>query len=501
MAQTQQLSFELERFEWVAADRLEVVGRWQGIRGRRLARPVLTVEAAGTRRRLTAMPGGQLTGEESWRAAFAWPHEPAEIEAAELEIGRSVVVELPVPRSRKRRGRTDDGGVRAELAELRSQIAELREERSAAVARAEAAEADADAEIAEAAPDAAPDPAALAELSVLRERNEALERDLDSLRDRHDALQEELGALKETHDGLGDQHAALISRSGDLRGELDETLAENERHSAQLGELQETRMRLQAELEARDEDLAGARAELARVRADLDQRLEAERADAAARLEHARAGQAEIHEKLATAREEAAKALAAEADETERVRAELAAAREDAERLLAAERAEVTRLREELATRPAMSEDPTEETDEASRRMYERISAELDRERSTVRELRRELDSSKAQTAEHRRSAAAAATNGVHAPAGDAPLAATPAGRASSRRAAAVLAARARSEQQAPYRRVDAARVAAAGRVPEHEQSATSVWGLRAAALLLVAVLLLALVIVVSAVT
>src|SRR6185437_10615802 len=103
----------------------------------------------------------------------------------------------------------------------------------------------------------------------------------------------------------------------------------------------------------------------------------------------------EVHEKLATAREEAAKALAAEADETERVRAELAAAREDAERLLAAERAEVTRLREELATRATAREDPTEETDEASRRMYERISAELDRERATVRELRRDLDSSK----------------------------------------------------------------------------------------------------------
>src|SRR6478672_11741915 len=144
MAQTQHLSFELERFEWVAADRLEVVGRWQGIRGRRLARPVLTVEAGGTRRRLTAMPGGQLTGDEPWRALFAWPHEPADIEAAELEIGRSVVVELPAPRSRMSRGRSDNG-VRAELAELRSQIAELREARSAAVARAEAAEADAEA--------------------------------------------------------------------------------------------------------------------------------------------------------------------------------------------------------------------------------------------------------------------------------------------------------------------------------------------------------------------
>jgi hypothetical protein len=169
--------------------------------------------------------------------------------------------------------------------------------------------------------------------------------------------------------------------------------------------------------------------------------------------------------------------------------------------LLAAERGEVARLREELATRPAASDDPTEETDEASRRMYERISHELDHERAKVRELRRELDSSKAETAEHRRSAAAAATNGVHTTASETPVAATPAGRASSQRAAAVLAARAKAEQQAPYRRIEAARAAAAGRVPEHEHSATSVWVLRGAAVALVAVLLIALLIIVTALT
>ena len=50
MAGTRELSFELERFEWAADDRLEVSGRWQGLAGRKLARPVLTVEADGRRR-------------------------------------------------------------------------------------------------------------------------------------------------------------------------------------------------------------------------------------------------------------------------------------------------------------------------------------------------------------------------------------------------------------------------------------------------------------------
>src|SRR5688500_13616003 len=134
MGGTRELSFALERFEWVAEDRLEVSGHWEGLTGRRMARPVLTVEVDGRRRRLTALPGGQLPrkGGEAWRASFAWPYGPADVDAAELEVGRSIVVELPAPRRRKRRSSTSgavDEGLRSELAELRAQIAELRQAR------------------------------------------------------------------------------------------------------------------------------------------------------------------------------------------------------------------------------------------------------------------------------------------------------------------------------------------------------------------------------------
>ena len=54
------VSFELERFEWAGDVRLDVVGRWQGLRGRRLSQPVLTVVAGGESRRLVALPGGQV---------------------------------------------------------------------------------------------------------------------------------------------------------------------------------------------------------------------------------------------------------------------------------------------------------------------------------------------------------------------------------------------------------------------------------------------------------
>ena len=49
MPAVEDVSFELERFEWTADDTLEVVGRWNGVSGRRMARPALTIEAGGRR--------------------------------------------------------------------------------------------------------------------------------------------------------------------------------------------------------------------------------------------------------------------------------------------------------------------------------------------------------------------------------------------------------------------------------------------------------------------
>ena len=100
MPPAREVAFELERFAWDGASRLEVVGRWSGLRGRRLARPVLTVQAGGRRHRLPALPeppAGTDDADAPWRAAFAWERDPGEIAAAELEVGRSLVVDLPVP--------------------------------------------------------------------------------------------------------------------------------------------------------------------------------------------------------------------------------------------------------------------------------------------------------------------------------------------------------------------------------------------------------------------
>ena len=40
-----ELTFEVERFEWQDDDRLEVRGRWYGVRGQRFIRPAFHVRA------------------------------------------------------------------------------------------------------------------------------------------------------------------------------------------------------------------------------------------------------------------------------------------------------------------------------------------------------------------------------------------------------------------------------------------------------------------------
>src|SRR3954471_6047070 len=99
---TREVAFELERFEW-ADGRLEVAGRWKGLAGRRIGRPVLTVTAGLRRRRLYADRDRTGPTPDGWRASFAWDGDPGAITAAELEVGRNLVVVLPLPDLRRRR--------------------------------------------------------------------------------------------------------------------------------------------------------------------------------------------------------------------------------------------------------------------------------------------------------------------------------------------------------------------------------------------------------------
>ena len=66
------VTFEVERFEWASDDRLEVVGRWFGLRGHRFLRPTLDVEVSGARRRMLAVLEHKPWAAEEIAAAAAF---------------------------------------------------------------------------------------------------------------------------------------------------------------------------------------------------------------------------------------------------------------------------------------------------------------------------------------------------------------------------------------------------------------------------------------------
>jgi hypothetical protein len=97
-AASSEVDFELERFERTADDRIEISGRWFGLRGRRFVRPVLNLNSDGSKRRAIALlehkPWAAEDG-QVWLAAFRWPEGAGEVSGAELEVGPGLHVELP----------------------------------------------------------------------------------------------------------------------------------------------------------------------------------------------------------------------------------------------------------------------------------------------------------------------------------------------------------------------------------------------------------------------
>jgi hypothetical protein len=135
------VSFEVDRFAW-ADGRLELTGRWYGIRGRRFLRPTLDVEVDGAPRRMLAVlehkPWAADDGEE-WMAAFEWTGEPVELAVAELAVAPELSVVLPPPTgapAKKKVRRARAAGDRLAAAPPRAQALE------AAVAEAQAEVAD-----------------------------------------------------------------------------------------------------------------------------------------------------------------------------------------------------------------------------------------------------------------------------------------------------------------------------------------------------------------------
>ena len=172
--------FEVARFSF-DGDRIDVEGRWSGVRGRRFVRPTLTLVSAGERRRLLASLENKpwAPDADAWVASFPWHDRELVAEAAELAVGPSLVVDLPAPEGATRpAARSDEAtdqrdSLRDELAQVVAERDRLREELEAARASGDAEKQRADRALSELAAERA---ALRRELEVVRADRETAAR-------------------------------------------------------------------------------------------------------------------------------------------------------------------------------------------------------------------------------------------------------------------------------------------------------------------------------------
>jgi hypothetical protein len=250
------LVFEVDRFEWVG-ERLELAGRWYGLRGHRFVRPALIVGADdGPRRMLAVLDHKPWAAEdgELWFAAFPWEGEPVESSGAELAVAPSVEVELPPPavpaRPRRRASRNrarqeappvdEVVALRAELAAEQRRVRRLAAELDAAHDRLATLEA-ADTQRTElervrdealAERDEARTSLEHARRAAAAEADEARARtslDHDSVRDERDAAVRARAAAQHERDEALDQRSVSDWERKAAIAERDAALAERDR--------------------------------------------------------------------------------------------------------------------------------------------------------------------------------------------------------------------------------------------------------------------------------
>jgi hypothetical protein len=200
--------FEIERFEWVAPDRIEILGVWAGVRGRRFMRPTLVLEKDGQRKRLLAMlehkPWAADDGTD-WIAAFAWEGPIVKLDAAELNVAPGLDLKLPAPRMRQGKPRRFKQRVVARDAVREAEaaapsggiVSEVPATAKAAAAEAKAAPAKpaAAGPVPVAEPEA-PIGAEASEAPAIAPQVEALRVDLDRARSDRDEARSQLQALR-----------------------------------------------------------------------------------------------------------------------------------------------------------------------------------------------------------------------------------------------------------------------------------------------------------------
>ena len=268
------VAFEVERVEWPSADRLQLTGRWFGVRGRRFMRPTLDVEVDGVPRRLLAVldhkPWAVEDG-EPWVAAFAWKGEPVDLAGSELAVGSDLTVELRPPGEKRPPEPQVARRPRADL--LESELATLRSEARRLARELHSARAEHTAEIGRKTTELD------AELERVRTERAAAERDaehrlasmrveLDAERGRVEQLE---GSMREVRHELAIARADLTAQ----REELERERASIAASASQNADAEAEKLRAERDAARRESAKArgerdAARREAAKARADRD---------------------------------------------------------------------------------------------------------------------------------------------------------------------------------------------------------------------------------------
>ena len=307
------VSFELDSCVVTAEGQLEVTGRWFGVRGRRFVRPSLTLAGdAGQARALAVLrhkPWAATDG-EPWTAAFPLGADLTELADAELAVAPDIAVVLnglDGAERPKRTGKGRSGANGKAVGKRRAPAARAAGASSGAGANSGAGtgagavakssgrprtEATAPtAATAATAPSAATD----AEITLLRDERDALQRALEF--ERGEALRLR-AALDQTRDAKIEEKAALgrrdaaLARLDEVTGERDGAIAARDQARAEREEVVRERDRLLADADRlraeREEAFAARDRALERARENVDAAVEARVAELRTEVERER---------------------------------------------------------------------------------------------------------------------------------------------------------------------------------------------------------------------
>ncbi len=249
------IAFELEGFAY-AGDRLELSGRWLGVRGRRFVRPTITMRGPdGEIRALADLEHKPWAAEdgETWLAAFPSPAGADDVDEVELSVAPDITLTLPPPggtakprRARSSLSRISSEGRRPSVKQphaderdaLRREIASLRatrDEQRHRISRleealSEAREAGVETTAAMARRDAAVEKldALLAEHETVLAARSELDAKRGELIAERDALRQERDSAAAEHQALRDGWDAMVSERDAAIVERDAAVVERE---------------------------------------------------------------------------------------------------------------------------------------------------------------------------------------------------------------------------------------------------------------------------------